>query len=181
MALCGTIAAGPMVSFVHLVQMHPAQSVRSVHLSAAFVRRGGRDGAPMEPLPPTTWTAAPPTSLLLLVPAVAALGGSPVSPVLPVLPAPVAAAPPVTSRPTAGARQVGEATWLNTIPTGTCANNAAPMGATITVTSSSGSTVACKVVSRGPYGAGRIVDLAEGTFAELASPSQGVVSVRVGW
>jgi rare lipoprotein A (peptidoglycan hydrolase) len=90
-------------------------------------------------------------------------------------------APPVTSLPTAGARQGGEATWLNTIPTGTCANNAAPMGAAITVTSSSGSTVVCKVVSRGPYGAGRIVDLAEGTFAALAPPSQGVVSVRVGW
>jgi rare lipoprotein A (peptidoglycan hydrolase) len=55
------------------------------------------------------------------------------------------------------------------------------MGAAITVTSSSGATVVCKVVSRGPYGAGRIVDLAEGTFAALAPPSQGVVGVRVGW
>jgi hypothetical protein len=186
MALGGTIAVGPMVYFVHLVHLGPARSVRSLNVSAALVgesrqRREGVRTEPAEPLPLTT-TTSPPTSLLMLVPAVAAPGVSPVA-VAPsdVPPASVPVASPVTLPVAASARQGGEATWLNTIPSGTCANNGAPIGTTITVTSSSGATVVCKVVSRGPYGAGKIVDLAEGTFAELAPPSQGVVGVRVRW
>jgi len=162
------------VYFVHLSLSDPAHPVDR----AALVRqsRQRREGVPAEPLPLTTWTAPPPTSLLALVPAVATPGISPVAPVA----APLNV-PPVASPPKVGAKEGGAATWLNTIPTGTCANNGAPIGATLTVTSSSGATVVCKVVSRGPYGAGKIVDLAEGTFAELAPPSQGVVGVRVRW
>jgi rare lipoprotein A len=71
---------------------------------------------------------------------------------------------------------------LATIPTGTCANNAAPMGATITITdTATGVSVTCVVVSRGPYAAGRVVDIAEATFARMAPPSQGVIPVRVTW
>jgi rare lipoprotein A (peptidoglycan hydrolase) len=56
------------------------------------------------------------------------------------------------------------------------------MGATLTVTNmATGMSVSCVVVSRGPYGAGVVVDLAEATFAVLAPPSQGVAYVRVTW
>jgi hypothetical protein len=189
-----------MVYFVHLLAMHPVDRSAAPARSAALdiVSRHRRDGLPAEPPPLTTWTTPPPASLLELVPAAAALpaipalgsplGGPPAVPALgsppggPPAVASALAAPASTASAEAGARQHGEATWLKTIPTGTCANNAAPIGATITVTdSSSGMTVACVVVSRGPYGPGRIVDLAEATFAALAPPSQGVVSVRVSW
>jgi rare lipoprotein A (peptidoglycan hydrolase) len=56
------------------------------------------------------------------------------------------------------------------------------MGATLTVTDlSTGASVTCVVVSRGPYGGGRILDMAEPTFAQLADPSVGVIEVRVTW
>jgi rare lipoprotein A (peptidoglycan hydrolase) len=90
--------------------------------------------------------------------------------------------PPPTTAPPPAHVESGDATWLDTIPTGTCANNDAAMGEVISVTAvGTGVTVTCRVVSRGPYGAGRIVDLAEATFALLAPPSQGVVAVRVSW
>jgi rare lipoprotein A (peptidoglycan hydrolase) len=55
------------------------------------------------------------------------------------------------------------------------------MGATLLITTASGATATCRVVSRGPYAAGRIVDVAKATFALLASTAQGVVNVRVSW
>jgi hypothetical protein len=107
----------------------------------------------------------------------------PVEAVAPPTVAPSTVAPSTTAAPAPAAHvRSGKATWLDTIPTGTCANNDAPMGAVITVAAvGSGVTVSCRVVSRGPYGAGVIVDLAEATFAVLAPPSQGVVDVRVSW
>jgi Lytic transglycolase len=95
---------------------------------------------------------------------------------------PTTVRPPPTTQPPPPNTQYGLATWLDSIPTGTCANNAAPMGAILTVTdTSTGKSVTCQVVSRGPYDRGRVVDLAEGTFAQLAPPSQGLINVRVTW
>jgi rare lipoprotein A len=96
---------------------------------------------------------------------------------------PVAAAAPhvATAHPASSTRSSqGVASWLN-IAAGTCANNDAPMGATLTVTNSVGMSVACKVVSRGPFVAGRVVDLSASTFALLGSLSRGLVSVTVTW
>ncbi len=87
--------------------------------------------------------------------------------------------PPVHATGGRGAQQ-GIASWLD-IAAGTCANNAAPMGTVITVTSSTGVSIQCKVVSRGPFGPNRVVDLAATTFARLGSLSQGLVSVTVTW
>ncbi len=75
----------------------------------------------------------------------------------------------------------GVASWLDTIPAGTCANNDAPMGSTIKVTNAAGVSVTCKVVSTGPFVAGRVVDLAKSTFAQLGPVSQGLVGVAVSW
>jgi hypothetical protein len=98
------------------------------------------------------------------------------TPAGPISPSPV---PPAAIR--SGPTASGVASWLNTIPAGTCANNAAPMGSVISVANLEGVTVTCTVVSRGPFVAGRIVDLAEPTFAHLGSVSQGLVSVTVTW
>lgn len=87
---------------------------------------------------------------------------------------PVATTPP--------ARTItGKATWYRAAD-GTCAANVAPMGTVLRVTSrTSGATVTCRVVSRGPYGRGRVVDLARSTFARLAPPSVGVIDVVISW
>jgi hypothetical protein len=116
--------------------------------------------------------------------AVASTTAKPVPVRVPPTPPSVVSAPPsVTTTTTAGSAHVeyGAATWLDTIPTGTCANNEAPMGSTILVTTATGATAFCRVVSRGPFAVGRIVDVAKATFALLAPPSQGVVNVRVSW
>ena len=60
-------------------------------------------------------------------------------------------------------------------------DNGAPMGSTIRVTTAAGASITCRVVSRGPFAVGRIVDVAKATFALLAPTSQGVVNVRVTW
>jgi rare lipoprotein A (peptidoglycan hydrolase) len=72
------------------------------------------------------------------------------------------------------------ASWLDIAP-GTCADNVAPMGTVIKVTNSLGVSVTCKVVSTGPFVAGRVVDLARSSFALLGSISAGLVTVTVTW
>ena len=90
-------------------------------------------------------------------------------------------APAVVARPApAGRATQGVASWLD-IAAGTCANNDAPMGTLITVTNSLGVSVTCKVVSRGPFVSGRVVDLARSNFAALGSVSRGLVTVAVSW
>jgi rare lipoprotein A len=44
-----------------------------------------------------------------------------------------------------------------------------------------GATTTCKVEDRGPYQGGRIIDLSEATFSQIASPSDGVIQVRISW
>jgi rare lipoprotein A len=44
-----------------------------------------------------------------------------------------------------------------------------------------GATTTCTVEDRGPYEGGRIIDLSEATFSQIASPSQGVIQVRINW
>jgi hypothetical protein len=100
-----------------------------------------------------------------------------VSPIAPAA-AHAAAAPHVVTTDQAKA---GVASWLDIIPAGTCANNDAPMGTVITVTNAAGVSVTCKVVSTGPFVAGRIVDLARATFARLGPVSSGLVPVTVTW
>jgi len=89
-------------------------------------------------------------------------------------PTPTTAPPPAHS-------ETGGASWYQA-PDGTCANNAAPMGAVVTVTDlSTGRSVTCQVTSRGPFASGRIIDLAETTFSRLAPAATGVIEVRVTW
>jgi hypothetical protein len=75
----------------------------------------------------------------------------------------------------------GGASWYGA-PSGTCAHRTLPFGTTLTVTNlANGRTTTCRVSDRGPYIRGRIVDLSRDRFAALASTSQGVIPVRIGW
>jgi rare lipoprotein A len=93
------------------------------------------------------------------------------------------AVPVATTAPApAPSRQVvGKATWYDSAE-GRCAANVVPLGTLLIVTSrATGASVTCRVVSRGPYGHGRVVDLARRTFARLAPPSAGVIEVVISW
>ena len=87
-----------------------------------------------------------------------------------------------TTTTTAGSHsQTGSASWYQA-PTGTCAHPSLPFGTLVTVTNlANGASTQCRVEDRGPYSGGRIIDLAEGTFSQIASPSQGVIQVRIEW
>jgi rare lipoprotein A len=65
---------------------------------------------------------------------------------------------------------------------GQCAHLTLPKGTVVTVTNvANGASVSCVVTDRGPYGAGRIIDLDRSDFARIADPAQGVVQVHLSW
>ncbi len=77
--------------------------------------------------------------------------------------------------------RVGIATWYAYYP-GQCATWYLPRGTRITVEDlATGRTVQCLVTDRQDYAPGRVVDLSESQFSELAPLWRGVVEVRVTW
>ena len=93
-----------------------------------------------------------------------------------------APAPPATTQvATEPNAQEGGASWYDYNP-GECAHQTIPKGTVVTVTNlANGASTTCVVTDRGPYGAGRIIDLDRSTFAQLADPSAGVIQVRITW
>lgn len=75
----------------------------------------------------------------------------------------------------------GGASWYDWRP-GECAHKTLPKGTVVTITSlENGASTTCVVTDRGPYEAGRIIDLDRATFAQLKDPSLGVVQVEISW
>jgi rare lipoprotein A len=141
--------------------------------------------APAAPAPPTRAVAeaAAPTS----TPATAPPTSRPTTTAPPPVTAavtPRATTPPATTAapPAAAANaQTGGASWYDYNP-GECAHPTIPKGTVVTVTRlGTGASVTCVVTDRGPHGAGRIIDLDRGTFAQLADPGEGVIQVRITW
>jgi rare lipoprotein A len=82
-------------------------------------------------------------------------------------------APPPTER--------GGASWYD-YRAGECAHVSLPKGTVVTITSlENGARATCVVTDRGPYEAGRIIDVDRATFAQLADPARGVVQVEISW
>jgi rare lipoprotein A len=90
--------------------------------------------------------------------------------------------PRVAASGPAGGSQEGDASWYR-YKAGTCAHRTLPKGTVVKVTNSrSGKTAQCTVADRGPFIAGRIVDLDHSVFMAIAdSPGQGVLRVRIEW
>lgn len=62
----------------------------------------------------------------------------------------------------------------------TCAHRFYPFGTLLKVTNlSNGKSVVVKVIDRGPYGRGRIIDLSWAAAKEIGMLSQGIASVKV--
>lgn len=98
------------------------------------------------------------------------------------------AAPPVTAKPTPAPapapanEQYGAASFYSPRAADECAHRTLPFGTIVTVTNvATGKSTTCRVGDRGPFVAGRVIDLSRQRFAELASPSAGVIRVRLTW
>ncbi|MGI8663517.1 MAG: RlpA-like double-psi beta-barrel domain-containing protein [Acidimicrobiales bacterium] len=116
--------------------------------------------------PATTVPSRPPTTLARPT-AAAAPAASP--------------APSVAPAPSGGHSEDGQATFYDYRP-GECAHKTIPKGTVVTVTNvDNGKTTSCTVTDRGPFGAGRIIDLDRGTFAAIAPVGQGVAQVHITW
>ncbi len=75
----------------------------------------------------------------------------------------------------------GKASWY-AAAFGTCANTWLPFGTVLHVTNlGNGATTTCRVEDRGPFVGGRVLDLSEGTFSQIASLGTGVINIRMQW
>jgi hypothetical protein len=80
-----------------------------------------------------------------------------------------------------GGRQEGGASWYR-YKAGTCAHRTLPKGTVVAVTNvATGQSATCTVADRGPFIAGRIIDLDRTVFLAIAQSGQGVVRVRIEW
>jgi rare lipoprotein A (peptidoglycan hydrolase) len=97
--------------------------------------------------------------------------------------APAAAAKPApTAAPAPSNEQHGAASFYSPRAADECAHRTLPFGTIVTVTSvATGKSTTCRVGDRGPFIAGRVIDLSRQRFAELAPPSTGVIRVRLTW
>jgi hypothetical protein len=92
-------------------------------------------------------------------------------------------AAPLSASPAAsGDDEHGQATWYAAAPAGKCASPTLPFGTVLTVTNvDTGASTTCTVDDREQAGYPRVVDMSPSGFAQLASPSQGVVDVTISW
>ncbi|MGH8931844.1 MAG: septal ring lytic transglycosylase RlpA family protein [Egibacteraceae bacterium] len=78
--------------------------------------------------------------------------------------------------------QTGGASWYVFGDEMTAAHRTLPKGTMVMVTNlSNGKTVNVRINDRGPFIDGRVIDLNKVAFEEIASPSQGVINVRISW
>ena len=126
--------------------------------------------APTTTAPPTTVppTTAPPTT---------------VKPATTVPPRPTTTAPKPAPAPAAEGTnsETGKASYYS-YRAGGCAHRTLPKGTVVTVTNlANGKTATCVVNDRGPFVAGRIIDLDVSVFRQIGSTSSGVLNVRISW
>ncbi len=77
--------------------------------------------------------------------------------------------------------QSGKASWYS-YPGLSAAHRTLPMGTVVRVTNTAnGRQVTVTIRDRGPYVEGRIIDLSDTAFSEIASTSTGVINVAIEW
>ena len=84
---------------------------------------------------------------------------------------------------TRGHTQTGEASWYDPPWSGlTAAHPTLPFGTHVTVTDlATGRTVVVVINDRGPFGAGRVIDLSPEAFQALRPLGSGVLTVQLSW
>lgn len=94
---------------------------------------------------------------------------------------PAQPAPPAGGTLT-GHSESGEASYYNFTGGYTAAHRTLPLGTMVRVTNlANGAQVWVEIVDRGPWGAGRVIDLEETAFARIADISAGVIQVAIEW
>jgi hypothetical protein len=89
--------------------------------------------------------------------------------------------PGAPDAPGTGGHQEGGASWYRYKP-GTCAHRTLPKGTVVKVTNlATGQSASCTVADRGPFVAGRVIDLDRSVFMAIATGNEGVVRVRIEW
>jgi rare lipoprotein A len=130
--------------------------------------------------PATTVAAvvAPAPPPPIVVSTTTTIAPTPVAPVVPV-PSPVAVVAEAVQKLTNS--ESGVASWYGA-PAGTCAHKTLPFGTMVRVTRvSTGASVTCRVADRGPFGAGRVIDLSDDMFKGIASLGTGLTQVKLEW
>lgn len=124
--------------------------------------------------PPTTAAVAPPTTAR---PTTTTSKPTPTT----AKPTTTTTSPPTTAAPASGNQAEGDASWYDH-RNGICAHRTLPFGTVVRVTNlGNGKATTCTVGDRGPFVQGRIIDLDRAQFSEIASPSSGVIRVRIEW
>lgn len=154
-----------------------SRSARARSFAAEAEMREPATTTTAPPPPPTTAAAKPkPKPTTTVKPRVAAA-----SVATTVKPKPKPTTTTTTAPPRATNSQTGKASWYDH-HAGTCAHRSLPMGTMVNVTNvANGKSVVCRVADRGPFVAGRIIDLDRDGFAQIASTSAGVIDVRITW
>jgi rare lipoprotein A (peptidoglycan hydrolase) len=177
----GAIVAAPLFLHNQRLDPPPGHGVQPGSRTAAAapkpqVRKLGTESLGYETPLPTTTSTAPPTTSTTEAPVTTTTA-----------PAPVAT---TTAPPTPPAEQVadgtnatsGQATWYAEAPAGGCASPSLPLGTEVEVVDDAdGATTSCVVDDREATNTGRVVDLSESGFSQLATMTQGVISVTISW
>jgi len=123
----------------------------------------------------TTTTTATPTTTTTTTP-------TPAPAPTPATAAAVNAAPTPPASPAVSSSATGVATWYAEAPPGYCASPTLPFGTDVQVVNdASGATTSCVVDDREASNPGRVVDMSPTGFSQIATPSQGVVTVTISW
>ena len=150
----------------------PPPSSTTVTVASTTTTAAPTTTTPTTAAPTTTTTAPPATTTTTAAPTTTA------PPTTTTTTTPPPPPPPTTAPPN---QQSGRATWYR-YNAGECAHRSLARGTTVTVTNvANGRTATCVVTDRGPYGGGRIIDLDDDTFAQLAPLSAGVIDVSITW
>jgi rare lipoprotein A (peptidoglycan hydrolase) len=84
--------------------------------------------------------------------------------------------------PVSGRSEQGDASYYNYTGGYTAAHKTLPLGTMVRVTNlQNGAQVWVQIVDRGPWGAGRVIDLEEVAFSAIADLGEGVIPVKIEW
>jgi rare lipoprotein A (peptidoglycan hydrolase) len=123
----------------------------------------------------TTTTTVPPTTSTTAAPTTTTVAPKPTTTT-------TAAPKPVVASSGANSQSGGASYYSQPWAAKGCAHKTLPKGTVVTVTNvANGKSTTCVINDRGPYVAGRIIDMDTSLFAKIASTSQGVAQVRISW
>lgn len=183
-ALGSTFIAVPVVVLDNLPQRQGAQAEAE---EVAAVAGPSTTAAPTTLPPPSSTTitvqaVAAPTTTTATTAAARPATTTTAAPATTTTAAPTTTttAPPTTTTAPPN-RETGGASWYEWRD-GECAHKSLPRGTVVTVTSvSNGRSVTCVVTDRGPFPPGRIIDLDDDSYAQLAPLSSGLHEVTLTW